>query len=64
LLARAGNHGYDCAIARRGAELAMRNFPEQRQYIHGNHADANSGRLFETVNPATGEAICTVQATR
>src|SRR3546814_10189078 len=35
--------------------------PEQKLYIHGRYADARSGKAFETVNPATGEAICTVQ---
>ncbi|HEY9537470.1 MAG TPA: betaine-aldehyde dehydrogenase [Kiloniellaceae bacterium] len=38
-----------------------RNLPEQKLYIHGRYADARSGKAFETVNPATGEAICTVQ---
>ncbi|HMA16186.1 MAG: betaine-aldehyde dehydrogenase [Bacteroidota bacterium] len=38
-----------------------RNLPEQKLYIHGRYQDARSGRSFETVNPATGEVICSVQ---
>ncbi len=38
-----------------------RNLPEQKLYIHGRYQDALSGRHFETVNPATGEVICSVQ---
>jgi len=40
---------------------AKGNLPEQKLYIHGRYQDALSGRSFETVNPATGEVICTVQ---
>ncbi len=40
----------------------MRNLPEQKLYIHGGYVDAASGETFETVNPATGEVICAVQA--
>jgi betaine-aldehyde dehydrogenase len=39
----------------------MRNLPEQQLYIHGGPRLALSGQRFETVNPATGEVICTVQ---
>ncbi|WP_299621957.1 betaine-aldehyde dehydrogenase [Pelagibius sp.] len=39
----------------------MRNLPEQKLYIHGGYRDAVSGQSFETLNPATGEVICTVQ---
>ena len=39
----------------------MRNLPEQKLYIHGGYRDAVSGQTFETLNPATGEVICTVQ---
>jgi len=35
--------------------------PEQQLYIHGGYRAAMSGQRFETVNPATGETICTVQ---
>ncbi len=40
---------------------AKGNLPEQKLYIHGRYQDALSGRSFETVNPATGEVICSVQ---
>ncbi|RMD62798.1 MAG: aldehyde dehydrogenase family protein, partial [Alphaproteobacteria bacterium] len=40
----------------------LRNLPEQRLYIDGGYADAQSEDRFETVNPATGEVICTVQS--
>ena len=39
----------------------MRNLPEQKLYIHGGTRDAVSGQSFETLNPATGEVICSVQ---
>ena len=39
----------------------MRNLPEQQLYIDGGYANAASGKSFETLNPATGEVICTVQ---
>ncbi|HSL25372.1 MAG TPA: betaine-aldehyde dehydrogenase [Acidimicrobiia bacterium] len=35
--------------------------PEQRLYIDGGYVDATSGETFETINPATGEAIASVQ---
>ncbi len=35
--------------------------PEQKLYIGGKYQEATSGETFETVNPATGEMICTVQ---
>src|SRR5688572_17064365 len=35
--------------------------PEQRLYIDGGYVDATSGETFETINPATGEVITTVQ---
>ncbi|WP_269913372.1 betaine-aldehyde dehydrogenase [Acinetobacter sp. HY1485] len=31
-------------------------------YIHGQYVDATSGKTFETVNPANGEVLATVQA--
>lgn len=34
---------------------------EQRLYIGGEYVDASSGETFTTVNPATGEVICSVQ---
>jgi len=37
------------------------NLPDQKLYIHGGYRDALSGASFETVNPATGEVICSVQ---
>ncbi len=39
---------------------ALRNLPEQQLYIHGQLRAAENGETFETVNPATGEVICTV----
>ena len=39
----------------------MRNLPEQKLYIHGGYRDAVSSQSFETLNPATGEVICSVQ---
>ena len=40
----------------------MRNLPEQKLYIDGGYVEAASGEGFETINPATGEVICAVQA--
>jgi betaine-aldehyde dehydrogenase len=36
--------------------------PEQGLFIAGRRTDATSGETFETINPATGEVICHVQA--
>lgn len=36
--------------------------PLQKLYIDGRYADATSGEKFETINPATGEVICSIQA--
>ena len=35
--------------------------PEQTLYIDGGYVDAGSGETFETINPATGEVLATVQ---
>lgn len=35
--------------------------PEQKLYIGGRYEDATSGETFETINPATGQVITTVQ---
>ncbi len=35
--------------------------PEQKLFIDGRYHDATSGETFETVNPATGEVLCSVQ---
>jgi betaine-aldehyde dehydrogenase len=35
--------------------------PEQRLYIGGSFQDATSGETFDTINPATGEVITSVQ---
>lgn len=35
--------------------------PEQKLYIDGGYVDATSGETFETLNPATGQVITTVQ---
>ncbi|WP_269391089.1 betaine-aldehyde dehydrogenase [Hoeflea alexandrii] len=34
----------------------------QKLYIDGRYADATSGETFETINPATGKVICSVQS--
>src|SRR5919106_3373656 len=39
----------------------MEQLPEQRLFIAGHHVDATSGKTFETVNPATGEVLASVQ---
>ncbi|NIA68906.1 betaine-aldehyde dehydrogenase [Pelagibius litoralis] len=39
----------------------MRNLPEQKLYIGGGYRDALSGESFETLNPANGEVICSIQ---
>lgn len=35
--------------------------PEQRLYIGGSYQDATSGETFDTINPATGKVITSVQ---
>ncbi|MGH8923155.1 MAG: betaine-aldehyde dehydrogenase [Acidimicrobiia bacterium] len=35
--------------------------PEQGLFIAGQRTDATSGETFDTINPATGQVICTVQ---
>jgi betaine-aldehyde dehydrogenase len=39
----------------------MSELPEQKLYIDGGYVEARSGESFETLNPATGGAICMVQ---
>ncbi len=39
----------------------MSELPEQKLYIDGGYVEARSGESFETLNPATGGVICTVQ---
>ncbi len=39
----------------------MSTLPVQRLYIGGGYRDARSGETFETLNPATGETLATVQ---
>ena len=39
----------------------MPSLPVQRLYIHGRLADADSGHLFDAINPATGEVLARVQ---
>jgi betaine-aldehyde dehydrogenase len=39
----------------------MEQLPEQRLFIAGCHVDATSGKTFETVNPATGDVLASVQ---
>lgn len=34
---------------------------DQQLYIGGSYVDASSGESFQTINPATGEVLCTVQ---
>ncbi|POT58278.1 betaine-aldehyde dehydrogenase [Citrobacter amalonaticus] len=40
----------------------MSRMAEQQLYIDGGYTAATSGRTFETINPATGEVLATVQA--
>ncbi len=40
----------------------MTTLPEQKLFIDGAAVDATSGDTFVTVNPATGDVICTVQS--
>lgn len=40
----------------------MTTLPLQKLYIDGQYVDATSGEEFESVNPATGEVICKIQA--
>ncbi|KAF1017263.1 MAG: NAD/NADP-dependent betaine aldehyde dehydrogenase [Stenotrophomonas maltophilia] len=39
----------------------MTALPVQPLYIHGRHADATSGKTFDSINPATGEVLAQVQ---
>ncbi|MCM2131131.1 betaine-aldehyde dehydrogenase [Larsenimonas rhizosphaerae] len=36
-------------------------FETQKLYINGQHVEATSGETFDTINPATGEVLATVQ---
>lgn len=38
----------------------MTSLPDQKLYIGGEYVEAQSGETFETLNPATGEALCRV----
>ena len=40
----------------------MSRMAEQQLYIHGGYTSATSGRTFETINPANGEVLASVQA--
>lgn len=40
----------------------MPRMAEQQLYIHGGYVPATSGKTFETLNPANGEVLATVQA--
>ena len=40
----------------------MSRMAEQQLYIHGGYTSATSGRSFETINPANGNVLATVQA--
>ena len=40
----------------------MSRMAEQQLYIDGGYTAATSGRTFETINPASGEILATVQA--
>ncbi len=42
----------------------MSRMAEQQLYINGGYTSATSGRTFETINPATGEVLATVQGCR
>ena len=40
----------------------MSRMAEQQLYINGGYTSATSGRTFETINPANGDVLATVQA--
>ena len=40
----------------------MSRMAEQQLYINGGYTSATSGRTFETINPANGEVLASVQA--
>ncbi|MCT4541771.1 hypothetical protein NSY55_27125, partial [Pseudomonas aeruginosa] len=40
----------------------MSRMAEQQLYINGGFTPATSGRTFETINPANGEVLASVQA--
>lgn len=40
----------------------MSRMAEQQLYIHGGYTSATSGHTFETINPANGNVLATVQA--
>lgn len=40
----------------------MSRMAEQQLYIDGGYVSATSGKTFETINPANGEVLATVQA--
>lgn len=40
----------------------MSRMAEQQLYIDGGYVSATSGKTFETINPASGEVLATVQA--
>ena len=40
----------------------MSRMAEQQLYINGGYTPATSGRTFETINPANGDVLATVQA--
>ena len=42
----------------------MSRMAEQQLYINGGYTSATSGRTFETINPANGEVLATVQGRR
>lgn len=39
----------------------MSRMAEQQLYIDGGYVSATSGKTFETINPASGEVLATVQ---
>ena len=40
----------------------MSRFELQKLYINGRYVDATSGKIFQSINPANGEVLATVQA--
>ena len=40
---------------------ALMTIPDQRLYIGGGYVPAISGESFETINPATGKVLCSIQ---
>lgn len=40
----------------------MTRMADQQLYIHGTYTPATGGKTFDTINPANGDVLATVQA--